>query len=436
MSDDQFDIAIFGAGISGLTLANISSAKQQKVCVVDQYDHIGGNHISINLNDYSFDIGSFLFWSDNPQFIEYPELLDVCPEIPLRIQRITPQGTIREYPYELKEMLDGGPGYIFKALLGIAAGKIRHAFQKNVHDYTGYYIGEFLKRESGIDNYIRRFYPIDQRELSIEFARSRMGWIRSNGSLRRFAASAPRRLLALASKKSASSSTALVRPVAGFGAYYGPIRDRLEAQGVQFRLGSPLRAIRKTADGFEISADPDTIKARRIYNTMPIPLISELAGLGPTPGLGTSTLITLCCSFSGPRAAPGCILYNFDTRGVWKRLTLHSDFYGERNGRGYMSVECVRPAAPMTAAELFEDFRSHVLERGVFTGDIRLEHVFELTSAYPIHDMNASSARDVAIRKLEAFGIGTIGRQGSFDYIPHSTIAIDKATAWLKTQPH
>jgi hypothetical protein len=157
-----------------------------------------------------------------------------------------------------------------------------------------------------------------------------------------------------------------------------------------------------------------------------------LVGIAEKAPLPSTTLTTLCCSFAPPRASRGCILYNFDEPGIWKRITFHSDFYGEREGRGYMSVECIRPTEDISDEALFVDFKSHVISRGVFGDDIRLEHVMTLTSAYPVLNFTAEEARDHAIRSLAEFGIGTAGRHGTFDYIPHSTVAVDKALAWIE----
>jgi len=59
---DTFEVMVLGAGISGLVSASVLLKQgYQNIIVVDEYDHIGGNHIDCSIGEYTFDIGSFIF---------------------------------------------------------------------------------------------------------------------------------------------------------------------------------------------------------------------------------------------------------------------------------------------------------------------------------------------------------------------------------------
>ena len=57
----DYDVVVLGAGISGITLAYDFVRSGQSVLLVDEYETPGGNHISVNLDGRSFDIGAIFF---------------------------------------------------------------------------------------------------------------------------------------------------------------------------------------------------------------------------------------------------------------------------------------------------------------------------------------------------------------------------------------
>jgi hypothetical protein len=50
-----------------------------------------------------------------------------------------------------------------------------------------------------------------------------------------------------------------------------------------------------------------------------------------------------------------------------------------------------------------------------------------LDYAYPIFDLDADARRARSVRLLADQGVETIGRQGLFDYVAHSSMAIEAA---------
>jgi hypothetical protein len=141
--------------------------------------------------------------------------------------------------------------------------------------------------------------------------------------------------------------------------------------------------------------------------------------------------VSLFYSFSGNRGFESSILYNFSHRGAWKRLTMHSDFYGRANGREYFGVEVIANHADHSTELGDQDFVTHVRANGLFQGDLKLEGSMVLENAYPIYSQRSGERAAQAIRTLEAFGIQSFGRQGGFDYQPTARASTLEAEASL-----
>ena len=109
MDESRSDVLILGAGISGLSAAYFLASQGHSVRIIDAYDHLGGNHISRTIGNYTYDIGAIFFWSDNCQFDMFEGLLDMCVPLDFSISKISPSGNIIQYPFSLRdEILNRG----------------------------------------------------------------------------------------------------------------------------------------------------------------------------------------------------------------------------------------------------------------------------------------------------------------------------------------
>jgi hypothetical protein len=202
---------------------------------------------------------------------------------------------------------------------------------------------------------------------------------------------------------------------------------------VRFLLGADLRCLRRVPDGFVLQVGEQHVPARRVVSTIPIDHVQDLCGLAPPRRLPTVTLISLFFSFAGERGFADPVLYNFSHGGAWKRLTVHSDFYGRVDGREYLGVEVIADEARDTAEAAEKDFREHVAENGLFTGELQLEGSHVLPHAYPIYTDGAGEDVERAIAALRAFGIESLGRQGGFEYQPTARVSTHVAEAALRS---
>src|SRR5216684_1500908 len=263
---DTFEVIILGAGISGLVSASVLLKEGcQNVIVVDEYAHIGGNHIDCSIGKYTFDIGSFIFQDDSPLLAHLPEILPLYVPINPSWGRLNPQGVVTQYPISIKDDLTAaGPVEWLWMLSSVLFARIFRRRLRNARDFAQYWIGARLLYRSGLGNYMKRFYGLPPEKIDINFAEKRMLWIKEHASL----STAFRRLL----KPSAKSVTnkQLARPREGFAHLYQGAAQRLERSGVTFLLGTEMHSLQKMDGAFVLEAGLRRVAANRLVSTIPL----------------------------------------------------------------------------------------------------------------------------------------------------------------------
>jgi protoporphyrinogen oxidase len=424
---DTYDVIILGAGISGLVATSVVLKQGcKKVLVVDEYAHIGGNHIDCTIGEYTFDIGSFIFQDDSPLLVHLPEILPLYVPIDPSWGRLNPQGVVTQYPISIKDdLIDAGPVEWVRIMFSVLFARVFRRRLRNARDFAQYWIGARLLRRSGLEHYMRRFYGLPSEKIDIKFAEDRMLWIKQHATVRNVL----RRLLEPAPKS--GGNTQLARPKEGFAHLYQVAVERFEKSGVTFRLGEKLQSLEKDDDKFFMQTADRRIAAGRVVSTIPLDRIQALCGMIPDDRLKTVTLISLFFSFSGERGFKQPILYNFSDTGAWKRLTVYSDFYGKSGGREYFTVEVNADHLSESVQAAEQDFRQHVSENGLFVGDLKLEGSHIVSNAYPVYTDRADERAAGVIAVLRTLGVESIGRQGGFDYQPTARVTTLQAEAAL-----
>lgn len=427
------DVVVLGAGITGLVSASVLLDQgAERVLVVDGYPHVGGNHLDYSSGDYTFDVGSFIFQDDSPFLTHFPELLERYVPVDPSWGKLTPQGEVGRYPFSVRDdFLAAGPLECSRILLSAAWARVAHRRMRNARDFARYWIGARLLHRSGLNNYMERFCGFPAERIDLRFAHQRMMWIAEYASVLTLVRYATRSMVRPAAAHRAN--TQLVRPREGFATLYAPAVQQLERRGATFQLGADLQSLRRTPGGFVLKAGERTVMARRVVSTIPIDHAQDLCGLPPARRLPTMKLISLFFSFSGERGFAEPILYNFSHGGAWKRLTVHSDFYGQVDGREYLGVEVVADDIRDTTEAAEKDFREHVADNGLFTGDLQLEGSHVLSNAYPIYTGGADEDAQRAVAALRAFGLESFGRQGGFEHQPTARVSTHVAEAALRS---
>lgn len=426
---DQFDVVVLGAGISGLVSAAVLAQQGcRRMLIVDDYDHVGGNHIDWSSNGYTFDIGSLIFQDDSPLLKYFPELLSMYVPIQPQWARLNPQGMITAYPISVHDdILRAGPINIFKIFASVVYARLFQRAMSNAKEFARFYIGGYLLHRSGLESYMERFYGVATEEIDIDLAKKRMMWISEHASVRNLIAR-------YTQHHGPPTNRQMARPQAGFQPLYMLAVKRLQSLGAEVLLSAGTQKIEKVGGQFLLHTNGRRIMTNRIVSTIPIERSEELCGLPTAHRLETITLIGLFFSFSGQRGFSQSIIYNFSHEGAWKRLTMYSDFYDLNNGRQYFGAEVIAGGG-WTVEQAEIDFREHARANGLFLGDLKLEGSQILENAYPIYRKGAAQHAATAIQNLRRFGIESFGRQGGFNYQPTARASTVEAEAALMPQP-
>ncbi|MGO4677138.1 NAD(P)-binding protein [Bosea sp. 2YAB26] len=425
---ERCDAVVLGAGISGLVSASVLLEQGcERVIIVDEYPHIGGNHIDWSSDGYTFDIGSIIFQDDSPLLKHFPELLEHYVRIDPSWSRLTPQGIVTAYPISVRDdILAAGPIEISKILASVLYARIFRRKMRNAKEFAQFWIGDRLLQRSGLDSYMTRFYGVSSDQIDIELARKRMLWISEHSSLRSLLARLVKR------KQPPPTNRQLARPREGYGHLYAVAAARLAIRGASIVTHARMLRLEKRDGHFCLALDDKVILAERVISTIPLMRIEALCNLPISDKLETITLLTLYFSFSGERGFGEAILYNFSHKGAWKRLTVYSDFYGRRGDREYFAVEVIANHIQGSVVKAEKDFRDHVAANGLFAGDLKLEGSHFLENAYPIYKGRADQKAAKAIQALRAMGIESFGRQGGFNYQPTARVSTLEAEAALR----
>ncbi|QND45363.1 NAD(P)-binding protein (plasmid) [Rhizobium lusitanum] len=425
---ERFDAVVLGAGISGLVSASVLLRQgYARVLIVDEYDHIGGNHIDWSSGGYTFDIGSLIFQDDSPLLDHFPELLPLYVPISPQWARLNPQRMITTYPISVRDDIFGA-GFIetIRIFASVIYARLFQRKMRNAKEFARYWIGGRLLHRSGLESYMKRFYGVATDGIDIELARKRMLWISEHASIQNLISRV------LKPKQAGPTNRQMARPKEGFRFLYKAAADRLERGGAEFHLAAEMLRVSKVQDQFHLQLKDRIVACDRIISTIPIHRAEELCGLDSGRKLETITLIGLYFSFSGDRGFQQSIIYNFSHEGAWKRLTMYSDFYGRAEGREYFTAEVIGNHAGGSVEQAERDFREHVRANGLFQGDLRLEGSCVLEEAYPIYSRGAAQHAAEAIRQLQAFGLESLGRQGGFNYQPTARASTVEAEASLR----
>lgn len=416
------EYAILGAGVAGLCTAKIlSNAGVSDLVIIDNYSAPGGNQQSFEINSYTYDIGAFYYWRTMPMFKMFPEMLEDCISAKIEIERISPKGQVGPYPFSLRhEFINQGPIYWARTLSSLGRARLNRSHFVTAEDFAVYWMGRKLYTDLGMANYIQRFFGLSADCIEAQFAASRMPRVANLGSFKYWLKKANVTLKeTLFPPGKPQANGLIVRPEAGLSHMYGRAVTALTRQGVDVRLDSKLNRIVKKDRRFELSMDGGQVRAANIVSTIPIKQISSFLDISAGQELESVALATLFFSFVGDRKFTGTILYNWGWEGRWKRLTMHSDYYGQRRKREYTSVEVpIFRCDSLDVELLVQDFTSSVSRYNLFQGNLTFEGHRFLEEAYPAYTLGTGEKVASAISQLNDIGIQSAGRQGRFDYLP------------------
>lgn len=392
----------------------------ERVILIEPYDRLGGNQRSNNIGPYTFDIGSFVFFSGSPFFRRFPGAEATCQPAHIVVDRITPQRRISRYPFSVADDLFWrGPIEVALTGLSLAWGRLTSRSPKSAGSFARYYLGRRLFVESGLEAYIERLCGIPADAVEHQFAEKRMNWIARALSFESLAGMLRRK------RDTGPAPAVLVRPRGGFEHMFAAVAAQLEAKGVDIRLGASVEKIERVDGGFNLTTTNGVVRAGRVISSLPLTVTAQACGLAAPDIIRSLPLLSLYVAYDGELGFPSQVLYNFTPTGSWKRLTVHSRIYGQAEGREYLSVEAPLAHGPVDAEAEFAAFLSFMREHHLLTGHAMLVGHERTDFAYPTYAHGSMAASEALIEELEAMGVEMLGRQGRFDYIPTSSRATE-----------
>lgn len=432
--DASDSVIVLGAGVAGLAAARTLSAAGLSVTVIDQADRCGGAHRSHEIGPYTFDLGSIFYEENAALFALAPGVRDLCPPVWRMERRVGPEGRLLQYPLALREIQDWPLRRKIRAVADLLAGRVLRRPDGTLEAICRSRLGRTFYHGTGLASYIARFHHCPASAIDQEFFVRRMSHVERS--------TRPGALLAMAWRAATRPAPPAaprwpfrVRPSGGTALLFDPVRQALEAASVRFRLQERLLGVEAAADGFTVTTTAGRHRAGALVSAIPLDALHR-AVFGTGSGLVSIDLLSLFVSAAWLDPGAGNVLFNFHAEGRWKRATIHSRLYPDRQTpREFLSVEVtLPPGATPDPAEAFRDFKAHVEGLGI-ARDVALEGHDVVEAAYPLYQVGDVETSHRLIEKVERLGIVSVGRQGRFEYLPVSSLVIRRVREELSRSP-
>ncbi len=262
---------ILGAGMAGLALADRLSARGVKVTILEKEKEIGGLARAVTIDGSRVDLGPHNVRAKWPEVLAYyreilgEDLLDRSFRM-----KVLFRGKVLSYPVKPFEVLSRlPPGEVLRSGAGFGwarlkpRGKIRHFEDWAKSQYGGPLFESFFGPMT------EKIWAVPSRELDGRLAADRLPPLKL------------RHLVGLKSRakhKEDTERAAHYYPRLGVFQLADGIRKRLEAKGVEIRLGSTVAAVRETPTEVLVDADGRRYRASRVASTIPISSLAKVHG--------------------------------------------------------------------------------------------------------------------------------------------------------------
>ena len=419
-------VVVLGGGIAGLAAASHLRGAGWQVLVIERNAQSGGMHRARHIGPYTFDIGPIFYEEDARLFGLAPGLRELCPTVMRQQRRIAPGGAVRHYPFAPRESLGLPLPELARAMLDLAWSRLTVRRDGTLDAISRRHLGRRFFENTGLSSYITRFHHTAPGRIDEAFFFHRMAFVERftrPGTLARLAL---RTLLPGRPESRPGRPPLRVRPREGFAPLFERITAHLAAQGVEFRFGEALLALRREGPGFMVHTTSGTWCAEELVSTIPLDTLHR-AMFGTGSGLVSLDMTSLFLSARRLDPRLGNVLYNFDRRGEWKRATIYSRIYPEpATGREFLSVEAtIAQGGTHDPQKTFADFRRHMEDLGL-AEDLALEGHEHVASCYPLYTPGSHAVIGQRLRRIAQSGVVLAGRQGRFEYLPTSSRVIER----------
>jgi protoporphyrinogen oxidase len=278
-TDDNFDVAIVGAGPAGLTASYLLSRAGQKVVVLEQDPKlVGGISRTVEHNGFLFDIGGHRFFSKSQQVVElWNEILpDDFLDRP-RLSRIYYNGKYFSYPLKAVEaLINLGPITSALCVLSYLWARLTPIREpKSFHDWVRNEFGEKLF-SIFFRTYTEKVWGISCDRISADWAAQRikgldLGAAIWNGVMRSL------------NRKPAQPGTSGIKtltesfryPRRGPGMMWEAAADKTRQHGGEIRMDARVAALDFDGARWRVTTanrngDQDLVSARHVISSAPM----------------------------------------------------------------------------------------------------------------------------------------------------------------------
>lgn len=283
------DFIILGAGPAGLAAAYLLAQRGFEVIVLEKSERVGGLAASRTVAGQSVDYGSHrLHPSAAPRILELlTRLLGGELQARRRNGRILLRDRWLRFPLSAGDVLRSAPKpFLARAAAGAAAACLRRRRSDSFHQYVRTGLGRPMGEEFYFP-YARKIWGMSPERLSGEQARRRIG------------ADSPWKLAGKLRRSGQKGS--FYYPAGGFGSIPQVLAEAAVREGAAIYTGTEAESVTAGREGGEVAAGKRSFAAAHVWSTVPLPVLSRLAGGPDGKGLRYRAMVLAYLTVPRPR---------------------------------------------------------------------------------------------------------------------------------------
>lgn len=414
---------VIGAGLAGLSAADVLSSRGVPVTVIEKQSCSGGLAATCSAGPFNFDLGPHRFHTLNADLLGFVrELLGDDLLTLQRRSRIRLLDRYFDYPLALGSTLTSMPFQKgAQMMLGFAAEKLRGLFSpREQSSFEGWVLSRFGRPlyDMYFSPYNKKLWGLEPRELSADWASQRITVPSLAGLVKE---------TLFPSGKVRSLAGEFHYPRGGIGGIARALESRIVAAGGEFMFGATPDRIARSGGGWRVSAGGRSVQADWVINTSPLNEFATLLGsLLPDQArhaaskLRFRSLVFITVLLSGDVEADDHWIYTSEDRYLFNRLSLTRSFDPEMPSQAVFEFSCERDDRIWNAGkgELLDNAvqgaeHLRLFEPGMVVDSMKVRQAH----AYPVYRLGYRDLAAILLDSLKALGgIISCGRQGLFRY--------------------
>jgi len=421
---NRLKIAVFGAGLAGLSAAEELARHGHEVVVLEREPSVGGLASTVKRDGFKYDLGPHRFHTTSDEILNFVRSLpDVKFSELNRVSRIRLLDRYFDYPLALSNVLTTMPIHMgLGMMLSFLGEKIRGVFApREQKSFEGWVLSRFGRGlyELYLAPYNRKLWGIEPSTLSADWASQRITVPSLAGLIRE---------TVFPSKETVRSLVSTFHyPDGGIGNISLALASRITEMGGSILVSTEPTGIQRTDTGWGINLKNGHLECEKIVNTIPVNDYTKLLG-SILPGevheaassLKFRALVFLTVLLNGEIEPSDHWIYTSEDRYLFNRLSIPRNFDKDAPSQVVFEYSCQVGDRiwNMTTDELFESSVPGAEHLGLFTADmVKGVDVKRISHAYPIYDLGYAEKTAVVLDALENLsGSVTCGRQGLFRY--------------------